>query len=224
MADSARWRSARWRVPLISGLAVALLVAAAGSAFALSRPAQYRASATLVVLPDRALGVEQAASYYDVLSRGQVVTTFAEILRVRGLRGGGSGSSVEVSTVPDTAVIQLSATATTRAGAERRADEAFDNVRGYFDEVVRPYRVLVVSDAAGSAEPVGSPASLGAAVALGALVAGIGVAAAAYSMTRLRGQLPLDDGAPPRASSESHPHVSPPPTEPAATSATGRPG
>ncbi len=203
---------------------MALVVAAAGFAFALSRPPQYRASATLVVLPDRALSVDDAASYYDVLSRGQVVTTFAEILRVRGLRGGGSGSSVEVSTVPDTAVIQLSATAATRAGAERQANQAFDDVSRYFSEVARPYRVLVVSDAAGSAEPVGSRVTLGAAVALGALVTGIGVAAAAHSMRRLRGQLPLAGDIPPHTSSPSHPHVSRAPAEPVVTSATTRSG
>ena len=181
MRDRPSW----WR-PVLAGLLVALVIEAAGLAFVLSRPPEYRASATLVVLPDRSLDVDDAASYYDVLSRGQVVTTLAEILRVRGSREGGAASVVDVAPVPDTAVIQLSATAPTRGAAEGRVNDALTSVAAYFTEVAAPFKVLVVSDAGGSAEVVGASRTLAAAVGLVALLCGLGVGAAVRSLQRVR--------------------------------------
>lgn len=177
----------RWRqplAPLVAGLYVALLLAGVGLAFGLTRPVQFRATATLVVLPSRSIPADQAASYYDVLSRGQVVTTFAEILRLRVNAQGGSGP-VEVAPVPDTAVIQFSATGSTAAEAQRRANDGFARARRYFSALTSPYAVSVVSDATGSAQRLGTSRSLLLlAVGLAAVLAGAAVATAGRRLQR----------------------------------------
>ncbi|SNX96675.1 hypothetical protein SAMN06893097_1057 [Geodermatophilus sabuli] len=140
-------------------------------------PVEYQARATLVVLPQG--GAAEAASYYDTLSRGQIATTFAEILSLRAdpaAAAGGDGSDAEVTVevVPDTSLIELSATAGAPGAAEAAADAALGQAQPYFDQLGAPYAVSVVEPAAGTAERAGLVLEVFAAVvAAVALIAGL---------------------------------------------------
>jgi len=121
------------------------------------QPSEYRATSTLVVLP-KAAGAE-VASYYDTLSQGQIATTFAQILALQGSRtapeGGADAATVAVEVVPDTSLIQVTATTPRAATAEAAADDVLTRVSPYFDELNSPYDVSVVRPATGTAQRTG---------------------------------------------------------------------
>ena len=79
----------RRRAAALTGLAVALLVLVGGWLLYVDRPAEYEASSTLVVLPNEPQA--EAASYYDILSQGQIVTPFAGILDLQATQGSRAG-------------------------------------------------------------------------------------------------------------------------------------
>jgi hypothetical protein len=158
---------------------VFVLVLVGGAVFWTLTPVQYQARATLVVLPVREAA--EAASYYDTLSRGQIATTFAEILDLRAdpeaaVDGGASEPELTVEVVPDTSLIQLSATASDPGDAEAAADAALGQAQPYFDQLGAPYAVSVVAPAEGTAERTGLVAGVFAAV-VGAVALIAGVAA-----------------------------------------------
>lgn len=179
------------RLPVLAGLLIAVLVGLAGSALWFIRPSQYEASTALVVLPSGQN--DESASFYDTLSRGQVVETFAEIL---GLQGGqqpelrAAGVTVVVEVVPDTSLIEVRATAADAVTAERFADSVLVESRPYFSQLSSPYSVSVVRDATDTAQQVGLP--LGPLVAVVAVVAVLtGVAAALATRALLAAGDPL---------------------------------
>lgn len=155
---------------------MALLVLVGGWLLYVDRPAEYEASTTLVVLPNDQLA--EAASYYDTLSQGQIVTTFAGILDLQATQVGAAGDEqireVTVEVVPDTSLIQITGTATDAASAEAATDAVLAQSRVYFDQLTFPYQVNVVQGAAGTAQPTGlAPGLLAGVVAAVALIAGI---------------------------------------------------
>ena len=173
----------------LAGLAVALLVLLAGWAFLQQRPIEYRASTTLVVLPDQANA--EAASYYETLSQGQIATTFAQILDLQSAppapADGSDPAKISVDVLPDTSLIQVTATADAASTAETAADATLTQVRPYFDQLGWPYDVSVVAPAVGTAERSGfSPAVLLGAVAAVALVAAIATYLAVRALQRSR--------------------------------------
>ncbi|MGR6967115.1 hypothetical protein ACU610_21895 [Geodermatophilus sp. URMC 61] len=160
----------------LTGLAVALLVLVGGWLLYVDRPAEYEASSTLVVLPNDQLS--EAASYYDTLSQGQIVTTFAGILDLQATQVAAAGEEqvreVTVDVVPDTSLIQITGTATDAESAEAATDAVLTQSRTYFDQLTFPYEVNVVQGAVGTAQPTGlAPGLLAAVVAAVALIAGI---------------------------------------------------
>jgi capsular polysaccharide biosynthesis protein len=166
----------RRRAAALTGLAVALLVLVGGWLLYVDRPAEYEASSTLVVLPNDQLS--EAASYYDTLSQGQIVTTFAGILDLQATRVGAAGDEqvrqVTVEVVPDTSLIRITGSATDAASAEAATDAVLAQSRVYFDQLTFPYQVNVVQGAVGTARPAGlAPGLLAGVVAAVALVAGI---------------------------------------------------
>ena len=166
----------RRRAAALTGLAVALLVLVGGWLFYVDRPAEYEASSTLVVLPNDQLA--EAASYYDTLSQGQIVTTFAGILDLQATQVAAAGDEqvreVTVDVVPDTSLIQITGTATDAASAEAATDAVLEQSRAYFDQLTFPYQVNVVQGAVGTAQSTGlAPGLLAGAVAAVALIAGI---------------------------------------------------
>lgn len=164
----------RRRAAALTGLVVALLVLVGGWLLYVDRPAEYEASSTLVVLPSDQLA--EAASYYDTLSQGQIVTTFAGILDLQAAQAGAGDEHVRevaVDVVPDTSLIQITGTATDAASAEAATDAVLERSRAYFDQLPFPYQVNVVQGAVGTAEPVGlAPGLLAGVVAVVALIAG----------------------------------------------------
>lgn len=154
-ASALGWRGVLRRLDVRAGIVVALLALAAGVLFVGADPRVYRASTSLVVLPDREASTEPG--YYDTLSRGQVVLTFAQILDLRARNGVSARSDVDVqvAAVPDTSLIDVTATAPTAAQAENAADEALRASRPYFTQLPSPYEIYVVRGAVGSAERSG---------------------------------------------------------------------
>lgn len=177
-------RPRRRRAAAVTGLLVAVLVLVGGALFWQSQPQQSRAESTLVVLPDA--GSAEAASYYDTLSTGQIATTFAEILAIRG-GATDTGAEIEVEVLPGTSLIQVTAIAGDDATAEAEADAALERARPYFDQLAAPYDVFVVSPAAGTSEPTGLalPVVAGVVVAV-AVIAALAAYLAVSSLQQAR--------------------------------------
>jgi capsular polysaccharide biosynthesis protein len=189
----ARRRSGPRRLPaILAAVAVLLVVVEGGVIFWQQQPPQYNAMTTLVVLP--AGQSAEAASYYDTLSRGQIATTFAEILALRATPDDGE-TEVTVEVVPETSLIQVTATADTAASAESAADQALGRAEPYFNQLGSPYAVSVVQGAAGTAEHAGLTLGiLSAVVAAVALIAAFSAYLAVRGLQHARAQARLVDG------------------------------
>ena len=74
-----RFRSGSLRTSIVVGVVVALVLAGAGAFYAFSQQRSWVAESMLVVLPSADLDEATSASYYETLSRGQIVATFAEV-------------------------------------------------------------------------------------------------------------------------------------------------
>ena len=174
-------RRRRYLLPAVAALVVAALVAIGGAVLWQVRPMESRAVSTLVVLPSSE-GAE-VASYYDTLSSGQIASTFAEILALRGTAGSSAGTDLEVRVVPGTSLIRLTATAADAETAEAAADRALARSRPFFDELSAPYSVFEVRSAAGTAENAGlAPGLLTGVVAAVAVIAGLATYLAVHAL------------------------------------------
>jgi hypothetical protein len=161
-----------------------MLVSLGGLVFWQAQPAQYQATTTLVVLPKP--NAPEQASYFDTLSQGQVPTTFAQILQLR-TRPVDGATAITVAVIPQTSLVQLTATAPAAAGAESAADAALAQATPYFNQIAVPYQVSVVQPAAGSAIRTGLTAGLVTGVVGGlAVVMAIGAYLAIRSLQRAR--------------------------------------
>ena len=67
------------KVSVLAGALAALLVVLAGAAIAFTSTTKWTAESVLVVLPNADLSASDSAAYYETLSRGQIVATFAEV-------------------------------------------------------------------------------------------------------------------------------------------------
>jgi capsular polysaccharide biosynthesis protein len=165
----------RRRTDVLIGVTVAVLVLLAGAGLWLLRPTQYQASTALVVLP--AEQSNESAGFYDTLSRGQVVQTFAQILDLQGGQQSAyrsAGVAVVVEVVPETSLIEVRATASDGAAAESAADSVLTRSRTYFSQLSSPYSISVVREADGTAQQVGLPLGpLAGVVAAVAVLAGL---------------------------------------------------
>lgn len=181
------WRRITRRSVVI-GVATAVIVVAAGVLLVVFRPHSWTATASLVVLPDSAIAdPSTAASYYDTLSAGQVPTTFAQILQSRGSSAqlaSDTGLSrvqlkdvtVTVNPVPDTSIIDVSASAPTANRATLVANRVAKAGARTLRTLRTPYATSTVDQATPEiAKPVGPSAlMLVAVVAVVAVVAGVG--------------------------------------------------
>ena len=198
-------------VSVVAGVVAAALVAAVAVALLVTRPPQWSASASLLVLPEpesASAGPDVVAGLYDALSRGQIPATYAELLRDRrlevtaGQRQGLSEEEIaevelEVLIVPDTSVLDLKITAPRPEQAESITAEVLTEAEGFLSELDSPYAVMVTGDAAGTARQVGlAPLPLGAVAAAVAILAGFAVQQAVAGLGRAR-QAPVDSVAGP---------------------------
>jgi len=201
MIFGSRFDTRAVRQSIVTGVIVALALLAGGVAYALTQHRTWAAESMVVVLPAANLDDATSASYYETLSRGQIVATFAEVAGSFGFEQqaedrlgltGGQRTRVttDVSVVPDTAVILIRATADEADVAQRMAAATTDLSVQYLAGLSKPYRVVTVPSAAGSASATGMslPVLLAAALAV-ALVAGLALQQAVYHLSvALRGQ------------------------------------
>lgn len=177
--------SLRRRLDLLGGLLVALLVVGAGFVFWQSNSIEYRASATLVVLPASPQATDPG--YYDLLNQGQIVQTFAQVLdlEIADRAQNELGATISVTVVPDTFLIRVTAIAPEAETAETAADSVIAQASTYFSELSAPYAASLVSPATGTAERAGvPPRALFVAVALVAVIAGIATQQATRALRR----------------------------------------
>ncbi|MFN2555472.1 MAG: hypothetical protein ABR592_01135 [Nitriliruptorales bacterium] len=184
-------RSELWTSPLLlsvaAGVLVAAVVLAIGILVLVRQGASWSATASIVVLPVKELEPETQAGYYETLSRGQVVATFAEMLRLRRFETAVADKlrlspsqrrqvKITVGVVPDTAII----TVTARSADPRLAEEMVDHLVDAWDLEVwhlsTPYVPSILSWASGTARRSGTePLQLGTALVFVALVTGLAV-------------------------------------------------
>jgi capsular polysaccharide biosynthesis protein len=201
MIFSSRFDPKAVRQSAVTGVIVALVLLGGGVAYALTQHRTWAAESMVVVLPAVNLDDATSASYYETLSRGQIVATFAEVAGSLGFEqqaedrlgltvGQRAQVSTDVSVVPDTAVILVRATANDADVAQRMAAATTDLSVQYLAGLSKPYRVVTVPSAAGSASATGMslPVLLAAALAV-ALVAGLALQQAVFHLSvALRGK------------------------------------
>ncbi|WP_420122360.1 hypothetical protein [Nakamurella sp.] len=199
MTGRGRFARREVRISVLAGAIAALLIVVAGAGLALTSKPKYTAESVLVVLPSAALDTSDSAAYYETLSRGQIVATFAEVadnLRFQDQAAQNlnlsaeqkAGLSTAVTVVPDTSVILVRTTAGSAAVAEQVADATTTLATAYLANLSEPYRTDLVHGAAGTATAAGtSPIVLLALAVVVALIVGVGVQQAVYHlMTTLR--------------------------------------
>ena len=193
------------RRSVVLGVVVAILLLAAGAAFAATQHRTSTAEAVLVVLPRADLDEATSAAFYETMSRGQIVGTFAEVGGNASFQNQAmdslkltpavrSGVSTEVSVVPDTSVILVRTTADSPAVAEQVADGAADLMTTYLSKLSDAYRTQVVHHAADSAFSSGmSPALVLLLAAVVAVALGLTVQQATYHLSVARQTTAADD-------------------------------
>ena len=193
------------RQSIVVGVAVALLLLVAGVVFATVSKAQWTAESVSVVLPGTELNEADTASYYETLSRGQIVATFAEVAsnarfeqqaeQNLGLDASQQAAvTTEVTVAPSTAVVLIRVTSDDRQVAEQIAQEMTSVSQTYLQGLARPYRLEVVNPGTGTAyRSSTSPLVLVVAAVVVALVGGLAIQQAVYhSLVALRsGSRPL---------------------------------
>jgi hypothetical protein len=195
------------RRSVVAGGLLAVLVLLAGGIFAATQHKTWTAETALVVLPSARLDPATSAAFYETLSRGQIVATFAEVgndagLQARAMDALGlpaadrAGVSTALSVVPDTSVILVRSTADDASVAERVADGTAAAATSSFTALSDAYRTQVVRSAAGSAFASGLSGSLVLALAvLVALVLGLAVQQAVYHLLEARTRTTAAEGA-----------------------------
>lgn len=187
------------RQSIVIGAVVALLVLVAGLVLAGVSKAQWTAESVSVVLPDPKLDAADQAAYYETLSRGQIVATFAEVasnarfqLQAEQNLGLDAAQQAEVtSTVtvaPSTSVVLIQVVSSDRLIAEKVAGEMTAVSQTYLQGLSQPYRLDVVNPGTDTAyRSSTSPAVLVVAALVVALVGGVAIQQAVYhSLVALR--------------------------------------
>jgi capsular polysaccharide biosynthesis protein len=182
------------RISVLCGAVAAVLVVVAGAGVALTTQKTWTAESVLVVLPSADLDTSESAAYYETLSRGQIVATFAEVADNLRFEQQAEQNlelsdeqraevSTSVTVVPDTSVILVRASAGTATVAEQMADATTALASAYLAGLSEPYRTQVVHDAQGSAFSSGtSPTTLLALAIIVALLGAVAVQQAVYHL------------------------------------------
>jgi capsular polysaccharide biosynthesis protein len=211
----------------IAGVLFTVLILASGLFWVFSRSHTWAAKAVVVVLPAPGIPSGTAASYYDTLSRGQIVETYAEILRLQRFQEATiagldrataqpAKTTVTVAVVPNTALITITATGPSRTVAETLADGVFTQAGNYVRSLAGPYTVTAVSTAKGTGTQSTSHTSgFLAVLVVVALVVGLGVQQAVSQLVNARGK--VVSAAPSQVSPIAVAATPPPPTGAAPT-------
>lgn len=182
------------RLSLVAGGLVATLIALVAAVVGLSQKTEFTAESVIVVLPTADLEASVSAAYYETLSRGQIVATFAEVannLRFEQqaeeklLLSEEQRKSVTttVSVVPDTSVILVRASAEDAALAEQIADSSTSLATEYLGSLSKPYRTELVHGAQNSAyRSSTSPVLLFIIAVVVGLISGLAIQQAVYHL------------------------------------------
>lgn len=211
------------RLSVMLGALVAAVILGVGVLVLIGQGTTWSASASVLVLPSKELDPETQAGYYETLSRGQVVSTFAEMLRLRRFETAAADKlglstaerrqvKVTIEVVPDTAVITIRARATDPGLTEQMVD----HMLGAWDlevwDLSTPYVPSILSWASGTARKSGTePFQLGAALVVVALFTGLAVQQGTLQLATLLARRRVED----EVETATPP---PPPSEPAAPS------
>lgn len=156
---------------IVAGIVTAALVIATGLYVVSGRPTQWEAYGSVLVLPAAGLDPDQVPGYYETLSRGQVVESYAEILRLQRFADGTADAldlrpsesdrvTADVSVPTATALIQVRVTAPTAVTAERMTAGIVTAAADYIAGLGQPYGATVASDGAGTAQQRTPPTTL----------------------------------------------------------------
>lgn len=186
-----------WSASVLAGLVAMLLVAGGGLAYAVTATSErWTATADVLIVPE--LPESDIGSYFEVLSRGQVTATAAEIMADnRFLTSAALDEDVDpadlessVSVVPGTAVVTVSVTADDAAVAEALVDRLVARSMPTVNELLSPFEVRTLGSADGSATRSGlSGGQLAAAIGLLSIVVGIAVQQATQHTMAARRQV-----------------------------------
>ncbi|MEB2528884.1 hypothetical protein [Kocuria rosea] len=182
------------RTSLVVGGLVALLVLIIGGVAASQQKTLYTAESVVVVLPRADLDTATSASYYEVLSRGEIVATFAEVannlrfeqqteVALQLTEEQRTSATTAVSVVPSTSVILVRASAENATTAEQMADGMTTLATEYLGDLSEPYRTEVVQTARDSAyqSSISRALLVGLAV-VAALISGLALQQATYHL------------------------------------------
>lgn len=182
------------RISILAGAVVALLVLIAGAVISLGTKSEYTAESVIVVLPASDLSTSDSAAYYETMSRGQIVATFAEVANnlrfeqqaeenLQLTAAQRDSVTTTVSVVPDTSVILVRAVADEAGVAEQVADGTTTLATEYLAGLSKPYRTDLVHDAVGSGyKSSTSPLLLFGLAIVVALIAGLAIQQAVYHL------------------------------------------
>ena len=160
--------------PWIAAVVALLVVAAAGTAFVLLRPATYSARVVVVVVPSGKVTAEQSAALFDSLSRGQVVATAAHIYEQPRWRPDFPGVTITAGNLTPSSVIEISARGSDREQVVRALTEVITRASPYVKDLLTPYEVRSLDTVDPTASPVGLARSTRLLlVALGSLLAAV---------------------------------------------------
>ncbi|GAA3580053.1 hypothetical protein GCM10022197_42180 [Microlunatus spumicola] len=187
------------RRSILAGAVAALVLLVAGLVLAATTTSEWTAESVSVVLPDATLSASDSAAYYETLSRGQIVATFAEVASNKrfeqqaeqnlGLDAARSaGVTTEVTVAPSTSVVLIRATSDDRTVAEQVTQEMTTVSQAYLQGLAKPYRLDVVNPGTGTSfRSSTSPLVVAGAAVVVALVGGLAIQQAVYhSLVALR--------------------------------------
>lgn len=148
------------RISSAAAVVVGLMIFGVGLFLILGQTHDWTAKSTAVVLPKTDVPQDSAPSYYDTLSQGQIVETYAEILRlqrfkddsIKTLKLGAVGETakVAVAVVPNTALLTVTASGPDALTAEKLADSVLGGAVAYVNQLSAPYTIERVSKAEGT--------------------------------------------------------------------------
>jgi len=130
-------------VSLVGGVAVA------------NYPVTYSTQRTLVVVPSKVVPMDEAASLFDSLSRGQVVATVAAILEQPRWRSETPDVVVTAGSATPSSVIEVSASGRDRAHLAATLDLVVARATTEADGLLTPYKVIPLSEGPSTIEPIG---------------------------------------------------------------------
>lgn len=206
-------------VSIVAGILVFVLLVGAGFVIAQQATTQWIARSSALVLPSKPVSPDQLPGYYETLSRGQIVTTLAELVRLGEFQTEVADRlalsesqreivALDVTVVADTAMLQVVATSEDPNLAVAMVDGVVEAATTYIGDLVLPYALVPVSKGASNLTESGmSTAMVIGIFALVALVAGVAVQQGILHLARLAGRRSTGRGA---QSHADHPIPDPP--------------